>query len=180
MRRYSNNPSTPGLMRRRQQIHIRSNPLAHIRRSERPTVTKARLLARSRQHIRDVRRALQFFSCEIHAAILAHDADKVSDIDGFHADYLTGLEQTEWRQRHRTLNRHHLMDAGGVPDDVNLVDVLDFIADCVTSGMASGGTVHPLHLPPDVLERAFQNTLELLKGAVVVTERTKARPKKRR
>jgi hypothetical protein len=123
---------------------------------------------------------LEFFSQRIDGAILAHDADKVSDIDGFHADYLTGLEETEWRQRHRTLNRHHLLDAGGVPEDVNLIDVLDFIADCVMAGMAHDGSVHRVHLSPDLLERAFQNTFQLLKGAVVVTKRTKRSQKKRR
>lgn len=66
------------------------------------------------------------------------------------------------------VGRHHLNMEDGVRADVNLIDVLDFIADCVMAGMARSGSVYPLKLSPEVLERAFQNTVELLKGQVVV------------
>lgn len=46
--------------------------------------------------------------------------------------------------------------------------VLDFIADCVMAGMARSGSVHPLQLSPELMERAFQNTVELLKQNVQV------------
>ncbi len=58
--------------------------------------------------------------------------------------------------------------ADGVRDDVNLIDVLDFIADCVMAGMARSGSVYPLKLSPELLETAFQNTVEMLKRQVVV------------
>lgn len=60
------------------------------------------------------------------------------------------------------------MQEDGIPADVNLIDVLDFIADCVMAGMARSGSVYPLVLPPELLERAFQNTVELLKANVRV------------
>jgi hypothetical protein len=99
-----------------------------------------------------------------------HDRDKLTDIDGFHADFLTGFKVTDWWDRHRKLNRHHLTQADGVPVDVNLIDVLDFIADCVMAGMARSGFVHPLHLSSELLERAFQNTVQLLKDQVVIEQ----------
>ena len=49
-------------------------------------------------------------------------------------------------------------------------DVLDFIADCVMAGMARSGSVYELKLPTELLERAFQNTVELLKAQVVVVD----------
>jgi hypothetical protein len=55
-----------------------------------------------------------------------------------------------------------------VREDVNLIDVLDFIADCVMAGMARSGSVYPLTLSPELLERAFQNTVSMLKAEVVV------------
>ncbi len=97
-----------------------------------------------------------------------HDTDKITDIDGFHADFVTGFKEHGWWDRHRQLNRHHLTEPDGVRDDVNLIDVLDFIADCVMAGMGRSGSVYPLHLSPELLERAFQNTVELLKREVVV------------
>ncbi len=56
----------------------------------------------------------------------------------------------------------------GVPLDVNLIDVLDFIADCVMAGMARSGSVSPLKLSPELLETAFQNTVVLLQRQVTV------------
>lgn len=97
-----------------------------------------------------------------------HDFDKISDIDGFHRDFLTGFKRTDWWDAHRRLNRHHLLQADGVPSDVNLVDVLDMISDCVMAGMARAGSVYPLDIAPDVLMLAFQNTVDLLKANVAV------------
>lgn len=81
---------------------------------------------------------------------------------------MTGFKQTGWWDRHRKLNRHHLHQEDGIPADVNLIDVLDFIADCVMAGMARSGSVTPLELPPELLSRAFQNTVEMLKSQVSV------------
>jgi len=38
------------------------------------------------------------------------------------------------------------------------------------AGMARSGSVYPLQLSPELLERAFQNTVEMLKREVVVSE----------
>lgn len=151
-------------------IKIKQSQTADTRTCDFANVTKETLLASSKQHIRDVHEALQFFSRQIAVALLAHDTDKITDIDGFHADFVTGFKQTGWWDRHRQLNRHHLTAADGVRDDVNLIDVLDFIADCVMAGMARSGSVYELKLSPELLEKAFQNTVTLLKAQVVVVE----------
>jgi hypothetical protein len=149
-------------------IRIRPSATADTRTCDFANVSKDTLLESSKQHIEDVREAHQFFSQLIARAMLDHDTDKLTDIDGFHADFVTGFAQTGWWDRHRTLTRHHLTQADGIPADVNLIDVLDFIADCVMAGMARSGSVYPLTLGPELLERAFQNTVELLKAQVEV------------
>lgn len=149
-------------------IEIHQSKTADTRTCDYATVTKETLLTSSKQHISDVRRALDFFMAQVCKAGQVHDLDKLTDIDGFHADFVTGFKQTGWWDRHRQLNRHHLNMADGVRDDVNLIDVLDFIADCVMAGMARSGSVYLLQLSPELLERAFQNTVELLKREVVV------------
>src|ERR1043165_4966376 len=90
-------------------------------------VSKETLLASSKQHIDDVCAGLAFFQGLLTKAANHHDTDKLTDIDGFHADFLTGFKQTGWWDKHRRLNRHHLTQADGIPEDVNLIDVLDFI-----------------------------------------------------
>lgn len=151
-------------------IEIQPSATADTRTCDFANTTKETLLASSQQHIGDVRQALSFFARIIGKAAVAHDTDKITDIDGFHADFLTGFKQTGWWDRHRKLNRHHLTQEDGIPADVNLIDVLDFIADCVMAGMARSGSVYPLNLPPELLERAFQNTVEMLKAEVRVTQ----------
>ncbi len=149
-------------------IEIRKSPTADTRTCDFANVTRETLLASSHQHIGDVRKGLNFFMQKLAEAGVDHDTDKITDIDGFHADFVTGFKQTGWWDRHRALNRHHLLQTDGIPADVNLIDVLDFIADCVMAGMARSGSVYPLHLPPELLERAFQNTVQLLKDQIIV------------
>ena len=151
-------------------ITIRPSPTADTRTCDYANVTQQQLLDSSAQHIADVRRGLAFFGAVLAEAATRHDQDKLTDIGGFHADFVTGFAQTEWWTRHRALNRHHLQQTDGVPEDVNLIDVLDFIADCVMAGMARSGSVYELKLSPELLERAFQNTVELLKQQVQVVE----------
>ena len=149
-------------------IRIKPSPTADTRSCDFKQVSKEQLRASSVQHIGDVAQALEFFALLLEEAWERHDHDKLSDIDGFHADFVTGFEETGWWDQHRKLNRHHLLMADGIPEDVNLIDVLDFIADCIMAGMARTGNVYPLELSGDLLKRAFDNTVSMLKGEVIV------------
>lgn len=151
-------------------IEIRKSPTADTRTCDFANVSSETLLASSHQHIDDVRAGLDFFRQKLSDAAYVHDRDKITDIDGFHRDFVTGFAQTGWWDRHRKLNRHHLLEADGIPADVNLIDVLDMIADCVMAGMARSGSVYALNIGPDVLRRAFDNTVELLKSQVIVAD----------
>lgn len=150
-------------------ITIHKSETADTRTCDFANVSKEKLLESSHQHIGDVRKAHRFFVEQLAIASRDHDTDKITDIDGFHADFVTGFKQTGWWDRHRKLNRHHLNQADGIPDDVNLIDVLDFISDCVMAGMARSGSVYPLQLPPELFEKAFQNTVALLQSNVTVS-----------
>jgi hypothetical protein len=149
-------------------IQIRPSQTADTRTCDYTQVSKEQLLESSREHIHDVLRGLAFFVSKLDEAARNHDTDKITDIDGFHADFRTGFKEHSWWDRHRRLNRHHLTMEDGIPPDVNLIDVLDYIADCVMAGMGRSGNVSPLHLTPDLLEVAFQNTVTLLTQQVVV------------
>lgn len=157
-------------------IEIQQSKTADTRTCDVSKVTRLQLLESSAQHIGDVGKALAFFGSLLTQQAVRHDTDKLTDIDGFYADFITKFEQQDWWTRHRALNRHHLMQADGVPADVNLIDVLDFVADCVMAGMGRSGSVYPLNLPPELLERAFQNTVELLKAQVVVSNPVEGHP----
>lgn len=150
-------------------IAISQSKTADTRSCDYASVSQETLHASSVQHIGDVVKALEFFREKITEAATVHDHDKLSDIAGFHRDFVTGFKQTDWWDNHRKVNRHHLLNDDGVPSDVNLIDVLDMVADCVMAGMARTGSVYPLNIKPEVLMAAFNNTVELLKGNITVT-----------
>ena len=150
-------------------ITVPRNPIADTRTCDYTKVTKDELYVASDQHIQDVGAGLELFRDLLDTAAEHHDADKLSDIDSFHADLLTGFQQTGWWDRHRQKNRHHLLAADGVPVDVNLIDVLDFIADMVMARAARGADF-PIELPSELLQTAFKNTVDLLQRQVVVEE----------
>jgi len=153
-------------------IVIPRSPTADTRTCDFANVSKQTLLDSSIQHTRDVHQGLAFFAGELLQAAGRHDYDKLSDIDGFHADFLTGFKVTEWWDRHRKLNRHHLNMADGVPSDVNLIDVLDCIVDGVMAGAARSG-VENVYMPQvsdAVLRQAFENTFRMLLMQIHVRE----------
>ena len=150
-------------------IRIKKSPTADTRTCDFANTKKETLLASSYQHIEDVGKGLQWFRMMLQESANVHDHDKISDIDGFHRDFLTGFAQTTWWDNHRKVNRHHLLEPDGVPEDVNLIDVLDMIADCVMAGMARSGSAYPLNIDPEVLMMAFQNTVVELKANVEVS-----------
>jgi len=149
-------------------IHICPSPTADTRTCDYAAVTKKQLRESSIQHIRDVRDGFYFLIERLQVAAECHDYDKLTELAWFRRDFITGFKKTGWWDNHRQVNRHHLAQADGAREDVNLIDVLEYIVDCVMAGMARSGTVTPVDIDPDVLLKAFQNTVELLKSQVVV------------
>ncbi len=151
-------------------ITIQKSKTADTRTCDFANTTKETLLLSSRQHIGDIVKALAFFQAKLTEAAGEHDYDKLTAIDWFHADFVTGFKQTGWYDNHRKIHRHHLDMPDGVPKDVNILDVLEHIADCVMAGMGRSGTVYELKLSDELLQAAFRNTVELLKLEVQVQE----------
>lgn len=152
------------------RIYIKPSPTADTRTCDWSKVSRDQLLHSSIQHKYDIAQALGLFQLMLTEAAVRHDFDKLTDIGSFHADFATGFKQTGWWDRHRKINRHHLTEADGIPEDVDLIDVLDYIADCCMAGLARSGSVYELHLPNELLQRAFQNTKKLLIEATQIVE----------
>ncbi len=76
-------------------IEITKSETADTRTCDFANTGRETLLASSRQHIRDIVKALAFVGKLIEAAG-QHDYDKLSGIDWFHADFVTGFKETGW------------------------------------------------------------------------------------
>lgn len=149
-------------------IRIQKSETADTRTCDVSKVSKEQLKAASFSHISDVRAALAHFSKKLQEAGERHDFTKLDGIDQFHSDFKTKFEVHEWWDNHRKAERHHIGQDDGVRDDVDLVDVLEFVADCVMAGMARAGSVYDLKLSNEVLQNALKNTTEKLKAEVWV------------
>lgn len=150
------------------KIIIKKSHTADSRTCDVSKVSKEQLLLSSNQHVNDVKKGLHFFVNMLLEASVNHDFDKFDDIDGFYRDFQVKFKTTEWWDKHRKINRHHLLADDGVPDDVNLIDVIEMIVDCVMAGMGRSGSVYPVEIKDSVLRKAFDNTVALLKDNIVV------------
>lgn len=153
-------------------IKIKKSNTADTRTCDFKHVPKQTLLNSSKQHIQDVGKALGFFSAMLAESASIHDYDKLTDIDLFYHDFRTGFKETTWWDNHRKIHRHHLAQEDGVPEDVNLVDVIEYISDCTMAGKARSGIVTEINIDPVVLIKAFKNTCELLKKNVELEDET--------
>ena len=145
-------------------IKVERSPTADTRTCDHSKVTKSQLLASSQSHIYDVHAGLRHISALLIQAGINHDHDKVSDegLAAFHKDFTTNFETKDWWDNHRKVNRHHLAMADGVPDDVDLVDVVEHVVDCVMAGMARSGEFYMVELPAELLQMAVKNTADKL------------------
>jgi protein tyrosine phosphatase len=151
-------------------IKIKKSKTADTRSCDFSQVTEIQLYNSSIQHISDVWLGIRFIKEKLDAAAGSHDSDKLTEIRQFHDDFITGFKETSWWDNHRKITRHHLLQDDGVPEDVNLIDVIEMIVDCVMAGMGRTGTVYPLDIKPEVLMAAFKNTAEVLKREIVVED----------
>ena len=101
--------------------------------------------------------------------------DNAEDIVG-EMDAITGLTlSAEFDQDfygsipELTIKRHHLLSR--CPDDVDLLDVIEMIVDCVCAGKARSGEVRPLEISDDILRLAVENTVKLVDNLTEVEEK---------
>jgi hypothetical protein len=113
-------------------------------------------------HIGDVQEGLLFLAKKLLAAAAKHDHTKLSKLDDFWADFITGFEQNGWWKMHQKEERHHFNSPEYVREDVNLVDVLEQIVDGVMAGLARSGTYRNEPVSNELLQKAYANTARLL------------------
>lgn len=147
-------------------ITIKKSPTADSRSCDAKNVSKETLIESTQLHIRDVFRSMDFLSQLVENAGFEHDRHKLETMAAFHKAFTGGFVDETWWNEHKK-ERHHLP-----PDleDVNLIDIMEHISDCVTAGMARTGKVNPLIVDDKLLQKAFQNTVKLLINNIKVEE----------
>lgn len=154
------------------KIRIRRSPTADTRTADH-VVSKEELEESTAMHISDVAKAMRWFADRLEEAGEKHDWTKVVYLDQFYEQFhkaqVYGVWGTGWYDRiHVAVERHHLDDR--CPDDVDLIDVLEQIADNVMAGLARSGHYREGKVDLEMLGRAYRNTVAKLLEHVEVKE----------
>ena len=148
------------------KLKIKKSLTADTRSCDYKTVSKETLLKSTHQHIGDVQQAMQHFSKLILRAGAVHDRTKVEKIDDFHKGFVGGFEDTSWLDMHVTEERHHITTKE--PEDIDLIDVLEYIADTSMAAMGRSGKYMSEDLAEGLLKKAFDNTLRKMLEVIEV------------
>ena len=136
-------------------------------RSAKQGTTKEELEQDTLSHINDVQNVGYWLADKFKNQLAEHDHTKIEYLDEFYNDFNEKLKDgskdfknMKWfKERHMT-ERHHLNDS--VPEDVDMLDVLEMIVDCTCAGLARSGDVYPISIPQEVIEKAIENTKNLI------------------
>lgn len=123
-------------------------------------------------HRDDVNKVISVLSLMLSENGVKHDWTKKKYEKMFYNNFLatinlgTDFVSGEWYQLHVNTERHHLLSR--CPDDVNLLDVIEMVVDCVCAGKTRSGEVRDLEISSDILEMALKNTVKLIDDMTVV------------
>ena len=152
------------------KIYIKKTPNADTRSLK--VLDKKLIYKDTINHIYGVQAVMREVAKEIQKQSNNHDWTKIKYFDSFFKDISSGktgeeFYKLDWWQIHKT-ERHHLN--ARVPEDVNLIDVIEMLCDCVAAGMARTGNVYPINLSNEILQNAVKNTVDMLKDNIIATD----------
>lgn len=150
------------------KINIKKSETADTRSCDFKNVTKETLKKSSKSHISDVKQGFDWFMKRLKEAADNHDHTKLEQLDMFHKDFIGGFKTQEWYTLHKKEERHHLSSPDGVREDVDLVDVIEYLIDGVMAGLARSGKYRKEDIPKGLLEKAFDNTVDKIVKDITV------------
>ena len=154
-----------------QKIVIHKNPNGDTRTAPK-NVTFKQFQEANNSHIVDVSSVLTRLSENLKENGHKHDWTKKKYEKMFYNNFLATVNydmdfvSEEWYQLHVNTERHHLLSR--CPEDVNLLDVIEMIVDCVCAGKTRSGEVRNLEIPTDILGKALKNTVKLVDDMTVL------------
>lgn len=154
-----------------QRIVIHKNPNGDTRTAPKG-IAFEQFQEANNSHRDDVNKVISVLSLMLSENGVKHDWTKKSEERMFYRDFLAAMNEGadfvsgEWYQLHVNTERHHLLFR--CPEDVNLLDVIEMIVDCVCAGKTRSGEVRDLEISTDILEKALKNTVKLVDDMTVV------------
>ena len=153
------------------KIIIHKNPNGDTRTAPKG-ITFEQFQEANDSHRDDVSKVISALSLMLSENGVKHDWTKKKYEKMFDSDFIEAMAggidfvSGEWYQLHVNTERHHLLSR--CPEDVNLLDVIEMIVDCVCAGKTRSGKVKELEISTDILEKALKNTVKLVDDMTVV------------
>lgn len=126
----------------------------------------------NQSHINNVRSVMNIICSELSARAASHDNTKIYDPyrSQFYVDVcnsingLINFNNGAWIREHYDKERHHVDRY--VPEDVDLIDIIETLVDVVVSGFERNGAAGTVSINGTVLNQAIQNTLDKITGVI--------------
>ena len=141
------------------KIQILKNPNGDTRTAP-DNITFKQFQEANDSHIDDVYSVMTVLSNELYNQALKHDYTKKSDEEQFFEDFLktkkegANFVELPWYQKHIKEERHH--PNSYCHEDINLLDIIETIVDCVCAGKARSGEVRQLEFDDEKYDPEYE------------------------
>ena len=155
------------------KIKIKHNPNGDSRTVTEPA-TFSDFHKANIDHIKDVRAVMKVLVNILKAKGNCHDWTKIWYEAEFYENYLDAILNKKdfvsntWYQKHIAYEKHHPFSY--CHDDINLLDIIETIVDCICAGKARSGKIRPLEFDEEILKKAVANTVKLIDEMTEVEE----------
>ena len=125
-------------------------------------------------HREDVKNTMNEIALLLMEKGKKHDWTKKDYEEMFYNNFLSTLNngtnfiEDEWYQLHIEKEKHHLTSK--CHDDVDLLDVIEMVVDCVCAGKARSGEIRGLEINQEILGKALKNTVKKINEMVKCEE----------
>lgn len=153
------------------QVVIHKNPNGDTRTAPK-NITFKQFQEANDSHISDVRAVMDELGLILCDKGEDHDWTKKKYEKMFYNNFLATMNDGadfvsgDWYRLHVNTERHHLLSR--CPEDVNLLDVIEMVVDCVCAGKTRNGKVRDLEISTDILEKALRNTVKMVDDMTAV------------
>ena len=151
-------------------VEIDKSPNADSRTADKGKVSFEDFSKATDMHREDVKNVIYELARRLREIGDKHDWTKKEQEDEYYDSYVTSkkngtdFHKSDWYKNHVKEERHHIKYH--VAADINLLDILEVICDHCCDELVEKGKVGKMDIDKDVLMKAFNNTVELVKSFI--------------
>lgn len=151
-------------------VEIDKSPNADSRTADKGKVSFEDFSKATDMHREDVKNVIYELARRLREIGDKHDWTKKEQEDEYYDSYVTAkkngtdFHESDWYKNHVKEERHHIKYH--VAADINLLDILEVICDHCCDELVEKGKVGKMDIDEDVLMKAFNNTVELVKSFI--------------